>query len=128
MIHNERGVAVHGNHTLQYDCPVPMRVARGTRLRFRHEIALQLSPQDYTFEVTLSSLARDDYEQRTSYGHSELYARIEQVCVLTRAGSFHVMLRPVGTRPIQALHHGAANLPGRCDVAALVPPEPEGTA
>ncbi len=119
MIHNERGVAVHGKHTLQYDCPVPLSVPRGTRLRFRHEIELQLSPQDYTFEVTLSSLRRADFERRASFPHVDLYARIEQVCVLTRAGAFTVALRPVGTRPIQILHHGAANLPGTCQVQAL---------
>ncbi len=121
MLHNERGVAVHGKHTLQYDCPVPCGVTRGTRLRFRHEIELQLSPQDYTFEVTLSNLRRADFERRASFPHVELYARIEQVCVLTRAGAFSVTLRPVGTRPIQILHHGAANLPGACAVQALPP-------
>ncbi len=114
MIHNERGLSVHGKHTLQYDCPVPMRVARGARLRFRHEIELQVSPQEYTYEVTLSSLRRSDFERRASFPHVDLYARIEQLCVLTRAGAFTVALRPVGTRPIQILHHGAANLPGTC--------------
>jgi lipopolysaccharide transport system ATP-binding protein len=122
MIHNERGVSVHGKHTLQYDCAVPQRVPRGTRLRFRHEIELQVSPQDYSFEVTLSSLRRSDFERRASFPHVELYARIEQLCVLTQAGAFTVALRPVGTRPIQILHHGAANLPGSCRVQALVPP------
>jgi len=121
MIHNERGVAVHGKHTLQYDAPVPRAVPRGARLRFRHEIALQLSPQEYTFEVTLSTLDAEDYDQRSQLDHRELYARIEQVCVVTRAGQFAVTLRPIGSRPIQMLHHGAANLPGRCAVATLPP-------
>ncbi len=116
MLHNERGVAVHGKHTLQYDCPVPARVPKGARLRFRHAIELQLSPQEYTFEVTLSALRRSDFERRASFPHVELYARIEQLCVLTRAGALGVALRPVGTRPIQILHHGAANLPGGCQV------------
>lgn len=128
MIHNERGISVHGKHTLQYDCPVPLAVPRGARLRFRHEIALQLSPQDYTFEVTLSTLSREDHAHRTSLAHGDLYARIEQVAVLTAAGAFSVTLRPVGTRPIQALHHGAANLPGRCAVATLEPCGTEGDA
>jgi hypothetical protein len=39
--------------------------------------------------------------------------------VLTRAGAFTVALRPVGTRPIQILHHGAANLPGTCAVQVV---------
>lgn len=123
MIYSERGVSVHGKHTLQYDCPVPLRVPRGTRLRFRHEIALQLSPQEYTFEVTLSSLPREVYERRAAHAAADLYAHIEQVCALPRAGCFSVGLRPVGTRPIQILHHGLANLPGRCAVAALAPSE-----
>ena len=123
MIYSERGVSVHGKHTLQYDCPVPLRVPRGTRLRFRHEIALQLSPQEYTFEVTLSSLSREVYERRASHAAADLYAHIGQVCAVPRAGSFSVGLRPVGTRPIQILHHGLANLPGRCAVAALAPEE-----
>lgn len=121
MIHNERGVSVHGKHTLQYDCDVPAHVPRGTRLRFRHEIELRVSPQDYTFEVTLSSLRRSDFERRASFPHVDLYARIEQLCVLTQAGAFTVALRPVGTRPIQILHHGAADLPGACRVQALPP-------
>jgi len=121
MIYSERGVSVHGKHTLQYDCPVPMGVPRGARLRFRHEIALQLSPQEYVFEVTLSSLPREVYDRRAGHAVADLYAHIEQVCALPRAGSFSVGLRPVGTRPIQILHHGLANLPGRCAVAALPP-------
>lgn len=121
MIHNERGVAVHGKHTLQYDCALPPQVPRGTRLRVRHEVALELSPQGYTYEVTLSHLQAEDYARRASFPHVDLYARIEQLCVLTPAGGFTVTLRPVGTLPIQILHHGAANLPGRCAVQALVP-------
>jgi lipopolysaccharide transport system ATP-binding protein len=96
-----------------------MRVARGARLRFRHEIELQVSPQEYTYEVTLSSLRRSDFERRASFPHVDLYARIEQLCVVTRAGAFTVALRPVGTRPIQILHHGAANLPGTCAVQVV---------
>jgi lipopolysaccharide transport system ATP-binding protein len=121
MIHNERGVAVHGKHTLQYDCELPRHVPRGTRLRVRHEIALELSPQGYTYEVTLSHLSAEDYARRASFPHVDLYARIEQACVLTPAGGFTVTLRPVGSVPIQILHHGAANLPGRCALQALPP-------
>jgi lipopolysaccharide transport system ATP-binding protein len=121
VIHDERGTVVHGKNSLHFDCPVPGAVPAGTRLRFRVDLGLELGLGDYTFDVGFASLSLADYHQRAEMTHDELIGRIAHRCVVTGAGAFNVRYRPVGSRPIQLLHHGLANLPGDCGMAVLGP-------
>ena len=113
---NEKGVIVHGKNTLQYGSEVPREVRRGSRLRFQQDIALELAEGEYSFTVNLGTLSARDYDRGALYPHLELDARVIRMCVVPTAGSFAVVLRAAG-RPIQLLHHGVANLPGRCLVS-----------
>jgi ABC-type polysaccharide/polyol phosphate transport system ATPase subunit len=116
VIQNSRGVIVHGKNTLQYDSAVPLAVRRGTRLRFRQEVSLDLFPDEYTFEVGVATISHRDYDLRAAYAHDDLYATVTRICVLPAAGRFRVVLN-APSRPIQLRHHGVANLAGRCEVA-----------
>jgi lipopolysaccharide transport system ATP-binding protein len=118
---NDKGIIVHGKTTLGYGADVPRGVKRGSRLRFRQDIALEIAAGDYTFNVGMGSLARHDYDRRSRYAHTELDARTSRLCLLPTAGSFVVLLRRAG-RPIQLLHHGVANLPGECRVSVVTAP------
>jgi ABC-type polysaccharide/polyol phosphate transport system ATPase subunit len=120
VIQNAKAVLVHGKDTLQHDTAVPVCVSGGSRLRFRQDITLSLNLDEYTFEVGLASLARHDYERRGLYSHAELSGSTSPLCHVPRAGRFAVVLRRA-TDPVQLLHHGVADLPGRCWVA-LEPP------
>ncbi len=118
---NDKGIIVHGKATLEYGSDVPREVGRGCRIRFRQDIALDLAVGDYTLNIGLGTLRRDVFDRRAQMAHGELDARLERLCLLPGAGSFAVVLRPVGP-PVQLVHHGVANLPGSCRVAVVPPP------
>jgi lipopolysaccharide transport system ATP-binding protein len=116
VLQNARGVIVHGKNTLQYDTAVPARVPAGTRLRVRQDIRLEIFVGQYTFEVGLAAIGHADYERRAEYVHDDLYAAVTRLCHVPGLGPINVVVRPPA-RPVQLLHHGVANLPGRCQVA-----------
>jgi ABC-type polysaccharide/polyol phosphate transport system ATPase subunit len=127
VVHSDKGVIVHGKSTLEYGSDVPVWVARGTRLRFRQEIALEIGVGEYTFTVGLAAIPRQDFENRTLCSHEELQSRVVRLCHIPGAGHFAVGFR-YGGRPIQLLHHGIANLPGHCRVLALATPNSDDPA
>jgi hypothetical protein len=100
---------------MQYGSEVPTWVAQGTRLRFRQDIALEIAVGEYTFQVGLSTIDSYDYQQRGLLSHRELQTKIVRLCHLPSVSQFTVVIRPDG-KPIQLLHHGIANLPGKCEL------------
>ena len=119
-IKNEKGILVHGKTTLEYGSEVPPRVARGSRLRFRQDIALEVAPGEYTFNLGLVAMRFQDYLQRGTYPHAELDAKLNRVCLLPSVAEFTVVFRKIG-KGAPLLHHGVANLPGNCQLQ-VVPP------
>ncbi len=118
---NEKGIIVHGKTTLEYGSEVARPVKRGSRLRFRQDIALEIAVGEYTFNVGVGALSGQDYDRRALCSHPELDARIVRLCLVPAAGTLAVVLRPTGA-PVQLLHHGVANLPGQCQVSVLGAP------
>lgn len=115
VIRNEKGVNVHGKNTLQYETEVPIQVSKGSRLRFRQDITLEIALGDYTFTLGLSAISSCDYERRMEYSNAELNAKIFRICHLSSLGPFTVTIRQNSSR-VHLLHHGVANLPGKCFV------------
>jgi len=121
LITSDRGVIVHGKHTMQIGTPVPLRVAAGSRLRFRQDVVLDLECVEYVFEVGLVTLSRADYERRLSMTPEELEAAYIRICHLPRVGAFGLTF-PITEGPRQISHYGVANLEVRC-VASVMPPD-----
>jgi homopolymeric O-antigen transport system ATP-binding protein len=110
-IYNRKAVLVHGKNTLQYGTDAlryaagsPSSAPRGSRVRVRQDVRLDLAPDEYTLEVGLAA-------------HGE-QGQIRHVCHLPAVGSFSVNLPPGAAR---ALHFGVANLAGECRVSVLQP-------
>jgi lipopolysaccharide transport system ATP-binding protein len=116
---DERGIIVHGKSTIEYGTPVPPVVPRGCRLRFRQDIALEIMVGEYTFNLGMGMMSGEDYAQRSRCSYVECDARLVRVCLLPAVAAFAVVFRQRHA-PVQLLHHGAANLPGACQVM-LVP-------
>ncbi len=114
-IQNDRGIVVHGKSTLEYDSKVPTHVPKGSRLRFRQDITLEIAVGEYTFNLGLGALTLQDYQQRGTMTHADLDARLVRVCLLTAIGMFAVGYRK-NTGSVRLMHHGVANLPGKCQV------------
>jgi lipopolysaccharide transport system ATP-binding protein len=110
---NDKGLIVFGKSTLEAGSDVPRPVPRGSRLRVRQDVELQLAPGEYTFNVGMGAMLERDYAQRAALTHAQLDARLTRVCLLPGVGELAVALRPVGP-PVQLMHHGVANLPGAC--------------
>jgi lipopolysaccharide transport system ATP-binding protein len=111
-IENDKSVLVHGKNSLQYDYKIPIQSApSGSRLRFRHDIVLNLAPGEYTFEIGLASLDAYTYARLYEYSSDEAYSRITRICYLNPAGHFAVT-PPQDGRPTQWIHFGVANMPG----------------
>lgn len=115
VIQNSKGIIVHGKSTLEYGSQVPVWVQSGERLRFRHDINLEIAVDEYTFEVGLATISRYNYERRSTYSHLDLTAKIIRLCHLPSTGQFSIIFRRYG-EPVQLLHHGVANLSGSSQV------------
>lgn len=118
VIQSDQGVIVHGKNTLQYETDVPVRASKGSRVRFHQEIVLDIKPDEYSFEIGFATVGLAHYNRRAESSHQHLSGEIIRVCHLPRAGHFLVGLRRPG-KPVQLLHHGLVNLPGRCEVHVL---------
>jgi ABC-type polysaccharide/polyol phosphate transport system ATPase subunit len=119
---NEKGIIVHGKTTLLYDTPVPTTLQRGSFLRFRQDIALDVATGEYTFSIGIATLPRADYAHRADMTHQDLDAKTVVMTILPQAGQFAVTYRKSG-HPVQLLHHGVANLPGSAEVQLILPEE-----
>lgn len=116
-IENDKGILVHGKNGLQYDRPshAITHVRKGTRLRFCHEIVLDLNLGEYTFEIGLATIDAQSYEQRAWVSAPDLYDRVTRICHINPAGNFAIMSPPLGDA-IQLAHFGIANLSGEYTV------------
>lgn len=112
VITNDRGVIVHGKNAWQYDHDFPTGWGGRSRVVCRHEIALQLGPGEYTFELGLAAVTRSEWKKRRSISHDEWAARHLTVCVVTNAGQFSIGLAMENGVSVLT-HHGIADLPGK---------------
>lgn len=116
-IFNERGLVVHGKNSLQFELPIPKRARRGSRLRFRRRVRLDLAPGDYTFGLGLASIDPAAIPHASSMSYPALDEQCRQVIVAAQAGAFVVTARTGG----HALtHHGLCDLEG--DMAEMLLP------
>jgi lipopolysaccharide transport system ATP-binding protein len=112
VIANDRGVIVHGKNAWQFRHDLSVELNHGRRVVCRHEIALNLGPGEYTFELGLAAVTRKEWENRRLISHEEWAARHLTVCVVTNAGQFSVGL--ANENGVSVLtHHGIADLPGK---------------
>jgi ABC-type polysaccharide/polyol phosphate transport system ATPase subunit len=113
---NPKNVIVHGKNSLQHRLNVPRRVTRGTVLRFRQQITLDITPDEYTFNIGLACISGGYYEQADQLAYAALAELTTRVLSVGEAGSFSVTLRRQGQ---QLPHHGLSNLPGECALMLL---------
>ena len=114
---NERGLIVHGKNGLMFDTWHPATARAGDVIRFRQEIRLDVAPGEYTFNLGLVIIRGDYYNQRSELSHPDLDGHMQHVSNLPQVGQISVGYRHVGARPIQLLHYGAADLPGKMEVS-----------
>jgi lipopolysaccharide transport system ATP-binding protein len=114
-ISNERGVIVFGKNAWQYEGDAPRGLHPGDKVCCRQEVALELAPGDYTFEIGLVSSTQADWERRARMAFQETLGAHVRECHIALAGSFSIGLALHDGIPTLT-HHGVANLPGRMSV------------
>lgn len=119
-IFNEKGIHVHGKNTLQYTGLPNVAAQRGSRLRFRHNVTLDIAWGEYTFEVGIAAMSQADYRQRDRLTTEDLYERITRLCHIHGIGTFLVLRRKL-RQPVNVLHWGIANLPGDAAYTVILP-------
>ncbi|WP_105619007.1 ABC transporter ATP-binding protein [Vallitalea okinawensis] len=115
VIYSDKAIIVHGKSTMQYNSEVPMYVSEGSVLRFRQEILLGIQEGEYTFEVGLSTMDPSNYSNKENMYYEELCRHEMRLCHRPMVGTFNVILNK-GGKPTELLHHGIANLPGKCEL------------
>jgi lipopolysaccharide transport system ATP-binding protein len=102
-------------------------VRAGDRLRFRHDVRLDVAVGEYTFEIGLASVPPRYFRQRSSLSSPELYEHVTRVCHLHPAGRLAVTPKS-NPSAAQMIHFGIANLSGahafRHVVQPTQPPDP----
>ncbi|MGE3507846.1 MAG: ABC transporter ATP-binding protein [Vicinamibacterales bacterium] len=116
----EKGVLLHGKNSLQYRIKAPDRCPRGTTLRFRQRIVLDVAPGEYTFVVGLATAHRTVYDNIEHMSHGDLSSSTRRILSAGRVGAFAVSFRRTG---LALTHHGLANLPGECELAVIHDPQ-----
>lgn len=115
VIKNDKNVILHGKSSLEYGTLSPSRVGEGTTISFIQEIELRVASGDYTFDIGLSALSQEAYNQRSLIPHAVLSSRFLRICHLSNAGTFTVVLRNAYDN-VQLMHHGLCDLPGKMSV------------
>ncbi len=111
LISNDRGTIVHGKNSWQSDIDVPASKGAGSRIQCWQEIALDLGPGDYVFEIGISSISPAEWSHRRVISHEQMTGAEVRHCHLVNVGSFSVALAIRDNVPVLT-HHGLANLPG----------------
>jgi lipopolysaccharide transport system ATP-binding protein len=111
-IFNERHLVVHGKNTLQFELPIPRRAVRGSRLRFRRQVRLDLAPGRYTFAIGFASIEPSAIPQASEMSYAMLDEHCHPIIVASQAGAFDVSMRTTGH---SLTHHGLCDLPGDMD-------------
>jgi lipopolysaccharide transport system ATP-binding protein len=117
-LQNDKGVIVHGKNTLQFDTHVPTHIKKGQRIRFCHQIKLDIAWGEYTFEVGFACVNQQHYKKRSVYSQEQLDSFIIRICHLSKVGYFAVIAAATSAHT-SLLHHGIANLPGSLNTQLL---------
>ncbi|MGE3176796.1 MAG: Wzt carbohydrate-binding domain-containing protein [Vicinamibacterales bacterium] len=109
---------IHGKNSFQTG-QTPTGAPAGSRLRFMFALPLELEPGDYRVTVGVASAPADEYQQYRLGAIGHLAFRTQERCRVVDVCTLTVRLQDSGT----LTHHGLVNLPSRCDVALVSPPE-----
>lgn len=110
---------VHSKITLQDGIRTPVRVTRGSRLRFRQDTVLNLHCADYTLDIALEMISASLLDQ-PGISYEDYMAAQLRICELHAVASIAVRLRSE-TSPFQLLHFGMAGLPSHSVATVLLP-------
>ncbi len=109
-IQDRTGQTVHAKHSIQYDVKSPAFVRRGSYLRYRQDIQLNLACGQFTYHVGFFQMPADLVA--SGGGSDEAFLKsCTRILETERMGPFTVVLRR-SFKGFQLTHWGIADLPG----------------
>jgi lipopolysaccharide transport system ATP-binding protein len=118
IIQNDKGVIVHGKHSIQYGTILPRSIRQGARVRFRHDVSLNVAVGEYTLEAGLATMNLADYEKRSALSHAGFYQKHVRLCHMPGVARFDVIMDAPNEYG-QLRFYGVADLQGRCEVCVI---------
>lgn len=120
-ITDEHNLLIHSKNSLQNGANAPLLAKRGSLIRFRQSLSLNLAPGIYIFELELLTITPSDYKLLEKLTTEEYRQKLMRVCRIPQAGSFMVMERH--GEQIKVRHGGLCDLPGESQIQVLSSPK-----
>ena len=114
VLTNSKNIIVHGKATYQYLAPSFPSVSKGTRVRFRQSVLLNLAPGQYTFDVVMDMMKPEDYANLEFMSVNEICEKEIRLSHVHQAGMFYIT--PPTDKKISWNHFGLCDLPGDCEM------------
>ena len=119
VIQNDTGLIVHGKSTLEYGTEVPRQVKAGTQVCGLWISPWRLRQANTRLRWGWRASVRPIFPREPAGLMRNFACRGDlRTCHLPRVSHFAVTARRTYW-PVQILHHGVANLPGRCAVSTV---------
>ncbi len=120
VIRNSKNILVHGKSMMFYDdMKLPDSVRSGKLLRFTFGVELSLGIGEYTVDVGLSTVTKEDYNNRGNYTFSQMASKTERLCALSGAANFTVIQKPLYGGNFDHLHIGVCNMKSNCNMSVI---------
>jgi len=114
IITNSKNIIVHGKGSIRYLLKSFPCVKKGTCIRFRQSVVLNLRPEQYTFDVVLYMMRSEDYASIEFMSESEMVSKIIIINHINQAGAFSIIR--AASKEVLMGHSGVCNLPGDCEM------------
>lgn len=114
VLHNDRGVIVHGKGSIEHGVGTPGALKAGTIVRCRQSISMNLQMGEYTYEIGFASIDPYWFEHMHELSQEAIDAHVIRLSVLPKIGAISVGWRKDRTGAALT-HHGIADLPGAFD-------------
>jgi lipopolysaccharide transport system ATP-binding protein len=116
VLTNKMNINIHGKNSLQYLVKAPRFTRKGTRVRFRQTIHLNVAAGEYSFQVGLATINAEDYARVTVMDSSQLNEKLRAVLRVRQIGIISVSMRNDG---LSIPFHGYADLQGDCALSII---------
>ncbi|MFX0199789.1 MAG: ABC transporter ATP-binding protein [Candidatus Hodarchaeota archaeon] len=116
VLTDKMNINIHGKNSLQYLLEAPRATKKGTRVRFRQTIHLDVAPGEYSFQVALATISAADYARVTEMDARQLNAKLRSVLRVRQVGIILVYMRKEG---LSVPFYGHADLKGDCALSIL---------
>jgi len=116
VLTDKMNINIHGKNSLQYLLEAPHAIKKGTRVRFRQTIHLDVAPGEYSFQVGLATISAADYARVTEMDAKQLNAKLRAILRVRQVGIISVYMRNEG---LSVPFYGSADLKGDCSLSIL---------